>query len=189
LLRIVNLEELQGLLLRVPGVVDLQERRDLGYVEAVHRLLVDVENALEQNRLAVAGNVASLRATLLSAEQGVMPPGVELSGRPTRRKVAEAAAAQALGHAAELLSNIIETDSRRIADAERMGRQLVAIARAKGMLAHPPCSGDRTADLRALWTSLSADPEVSAGTTNVEGLVGPHDALVVFDRTLVRDAV
>lgn len=187
MLRIVNLEEIQGMLLRIPGLVDLQDRRDPDFVQDVKEWLSKLEKVLENNRLPAAGNVAALRALLISAEQGVIPTGVEFHGRTTGRKIREAAAAYVLRHTGDLVSSVIQKDRERVAEAERMTRQLVALAKAKGFIQELP-SGDNFTDmLKSVWRTLSADQELSPGTVNVEGLIGPHDALVVLDRIITSD--
>jgi len=187
MLRIVNLEEIQGMLLRIPGLVDLQDRRDPDFVQDVKEWLSKLEKVLENNRLPAAGNVAALRALLISAEQGVIPTGVEFHGRTTGRKIREAAAAYVLRQTGDLVSSVIQKDRERVAEAERMTRQLVALAKAKGFIQELP-SGDNFTDmLKAVWRTLSADQELSPGTVNVEGLVGPHDAIMVLDRIITSD--
>ncbi len=188
MLRIVNLEEIEGMLLRIRSLVDLQDQRDPDFVESVKEWLSALEKVLDNNRLAVAGNVSALRAMLLSAEQGVIPAGVVFHGRATRRKIREAAAAYVLRQSGDLVSSIIERDHGQVAEAERLTRKMVALAKSRGLIRDLP-SGNLFSDmLKAIWRTLSADPELSPGTVNVEGLVGPYDALIVLDRILTSDA-
>ena len=189
MLRIINLEEIQGMLLGIPGLVDLQEQGHPGFIEGVKQWLAKLEKGLEANRMPEAGNIAALRATLISAERGVIPAGVEFHGRATGRKIRGATAAFVLRQASDLISCAIQKDSERIAEAERLARQLVTLAKAKGSIRGLPGEGSSTAadKLRAVWRIMSADPMLSPGTQNVEGLVGPYDALIILDRIIVRD--
>lgn len=187
MLRIVNLEEIQGMLLRIPGLVDLQERRNTDFIKDVKQWLSKLEKVLENNRLPAAGNVAALRAMLISAERGVIPAGVEFQGRATGRKIRDAAASFVLRLAGDIVSNAIQKDRARVADAERMTRQLVSLAKAKGLIHELPSRENFTGILKAIWRTLSGDPDVSPGTINVEGIVGPQDALVILDRILTSD--
>ena len=41
--------------------------------------------------------------------------------------------------------------------------------------------------LTAILQAMSADRELAPGIVNLEGLVGPKDALVVLDRAITRD--
>ena len=187
MLRIVNLEEIQGILLRIPCLVDLQEQRDPDFVQDVKQWLSKLEKVLDNNRMTVAGNVAALRALLISAEQGVIPTGVKFHGSTTVRKIREAAAAHVLRETGDLVSSVIEKDRERVAEAERLSRQLVALAKAKGLIQERP-SGENFKDmLKAIWRVLSGDPELSPGAVSLEGLVGPNDVLIVLDRTITSD--
>lgn len=187
MLRIVNLEEIQGMLLRIPGLVDQQDRRDPDFVQDVKRWLSKLEKILDDNRIPVAGNVAALRGVLISAERDVIPAGIEFHGRSTGRKIREAAAAYVLRQTGDLVSSVIQKDDERIAEAKRMGRQLVALAKAKGLIHELPSGENYTEMLKAMWRTLSSDPDISPGTVNVEGLVGSNDALIILDRTITSD--
>lgn len=188
MIHIVALEEIQGMLLRIPALVHQQEQRDSQYVADVKRWLVELERLFDHNRMPEGGDVAALRGLLISAERGVIPPGVEFQGRSTLRKIREASAAQVLRQAAELASTAIRGDRERVIEAERICRQLVAVARAKGLMTESAGAGqDHAETLRARWRTLSVDPDLAAGTVNVEGLVGPADALIILDRTMVAD--
>jgi len=187
MLRIVNLEEIERMLLRVPALVDLQDRGNPDFAQDVKQWLSELEKVLESNRIAVAGTVAALRALVISAERGVIPVGVEFHGRPTRRKIQEAAGAYVLRQSGDLVSSVTQRERERVAEAERLTRQLVALAKAKGLIQEVPSGGDFTEILKGIWRTLSADPDISGGTVNVEGLVGPYDALIVLDRIITSD--
>ena len=58
MLRIVNLEEFHRFLLRVPALVDELENRTADAPGAVRSWLIEVEGALENNRMPLAGNIA-----------------------------------------------------------------------------------------------------------------------------------
>ena len=187
MLNIVNLEEIQSILLFIPALVDLQQERDANFVKEVKNWLKKMEKVLENNRILAAGNVATLRGTLISAERGIIPVGIELHGKPTGRKIKEATAADVLRHVGEIVSNVIHQDRERVAEAKRLGRQLVALARTKGLIHELPSGEQYTEMLKALWRTLASDPDISPGTTNLEGLVGPNDALIIIDRTIASD--
>lgn len=187
MLNIVNLEEIQSILLLIPALVDLQQQRYSDFVEEVKNWLKKMEKVLENNRIPAVGNVAALRGVLISAERGVIPVGIELRGRPTGRKIKEATATDVLRHVGELVSNVIHQDRERVAEAKRLGRQLVALAKTKGFIRELPSGEQYTEMLKVMWRTLSSDPDISPGTVNVEGLVGPHDALIILDRTITSD--
>lgn len=188
MLRIVNIEEINSILLHVPGLVDLQESRGAGFADEVKMWLESLEEVLNNNRMPVVGNVAALRGVLISSGRGVMPEELRIHGRITSRKIKDAVASEVLRAAAELVSNAIQSDSSRVAEAERHGRQIVVLARAKGLSLSLPEGPDRTDELKTLWRTLAADPDIGNGTVNVESLVGPSDALIILDRAIARDA-
>jgi hypothetical protein len=92
-----------------------------------------------------------------------------------------------LRQASSLVSGLLQKEVDRVSDAERMMRQLVAMAKAKGLIHQIPTGNNHTVVLKFIWRTLSGDPEIAPGTTNVVGLVGPHNALIVLDRIIASD--
>ncbi len=180
MLGLLNLEEIQALLLRVPPLVDGLARHDPDFPTAVKDWLVQVEQALLRNRLPLVAEIAGLRGTVIAAERGVIPPISVLSGRATPRKVREAAASEALRKAGTLVADSIRGSEIQFAEAERLVRQLVALAERKGFLA--ATSGASTQRLVTLWNVIRNDPELGAVATHVSGLAGPDSALILLDR-------
>lgn len=187
MLHIVNLEEIESMLLRVPLLVDLQEQRDANLVEEVKHWLVDLETVLKNNSIPEAGNIAALRSLLISSERGLKPEGIEIRGSVTGRKIKEATAATVIQKAGSLVSDVICKDRERVAEAGRIGRQLVALGRAKGLIGELPGGRNHGEMLKVLWRALAADSEMQAGVVNVEALAGPNDALIILDRAITGD--
>lgn len=187
MLRIVNLEELHAQLRAIPRLVDALERKEAGAVDGVRRWLAEVERALESNRMPLAGRIAGLRATLDSAANGVIPAGVGFRGQPSRRKVREATAREMLKRAADLVSAGIQDDGTRVAEAERVTRQLIAVALFKGLIPERPGTGAHMQRVQAVWAAMRADPQIEQGAVHLLGLVGPYDALILLDRGMTRD--
>ena len=187
MLHIANLEEIQGEIIKISGLVDLQQRRDFSFDEKVKLWLSNLEKILENNRIMQAGEIASLRAMIISAENEIVPPGIEVNGRVTKRKILEATLSYALHQAGNIVSEYLEEDMTRISGAERMVRQLIAMAKAKGLFQQIPDGNDHTKALKIIWQTLSEDPDIAPGTINVEGLVGPQDALIILDRIIAID--
>ena len=187
MLRIVNLEEIQNLLLRVSGIVELSEQRDLNFVSSVKKWLTELECALKNNHLPTSANIASLRGNIISAEQGNIPAGINFRGRATKRKIIEATASQSIGQAVDTVTCSIQKDVERVNEAERITRQLVSIAKSKGLITELPHGKNFAAMLRLIWQKMSADQVLSQGIVSVEGLVGPNDALLILDRTITAD--
>ncbi len=187
MLRIVNLEEFHRLLLRVPALVDDLGSRTANAPDAVRTWLIDVEVALENNRMPLAGNIAGQRARLDSASRGAVPRGVVVTGSLTTRKVRYAVAAEVLQEAADTVASEIAADDARIDEADQLARQLAVAAQMKGMLNGPPPPTDHADAIQAIWKTILSEPEIGAGAVHLQSLVGPHDAVVVIDRAITRD--
>lgn len=184
MLHIVNLEDIQNILLRVPELVNCLERRDSNFSDLVKEWLTQVEDVLVSNRLPIAADVAVLRGVLISAERGVLPMGMEISGRSTHRKVKDGAAAEVLRKADEAISHAISGYASKVQEGESLARQLVALAQQKGMIPDGSGARNHAEVLNAIWSEMSKDPELGGGTTHLAGLVGPYDALILLDRML-----
>jgi hypothetical protein len=177
MLRIASIEEIQGLQLTLPAIVNLFEKRDPMFSEAVKRWLLDVERVLAQNRLGAAGDLATLRATLIAAQRGSVPAEAT-AGTRSARKARDAVAADVLRRADDIVTGLIRKPLAQIADGERVARQLVAVARAKGMV---PANG---AVISAVWKAMQADSDLRPSAIGLEGLMGVCDTLVLLDRAL-----
>jgi hypothetical protein len=186
-LRIVNLEEFHRLLLRVPRIVDGLERRTADAPDAVRDWLVDVEGALEGNRMPLAGVIAGLRARLDSATKGAVPDGIVVQGSVSRRKVRYATAADVLQRAADILFAEIAHDDARVEEASRLARQLAVAAQTKGIVGRPPEPSAHAEELGVIWGRVLAEPDIGGGAVHLLSLVGPNDAVVVLDRALTTD--
>lgn len=188
MLNLVNLEEVQGMLLRVPGLVHAFEERDAGFVASVKAWLMQGEQILVSNRMPAAAEIAALRAVLISAERGAIPPGIAFNTRATPRKIKDASAADVLRRAEERISSAISADALRLAEGDRLVRQIMAVALRKGLAPQDPSGGTSPGVLRAVWHSISMDPDLAAPATRLVGLVGAHDVLILLDRALLRAA-
>jgi hypothetical protein len=188
MLRIVNLEEINSMLLRVPRLVNLQKSRDPEFAGEVKAWLESLEDVLNNNRMPIVSNVAAFRGMVVSGERGVMPEGVRFYGTVTLRKIKDAAASAALRAAIELIFNTVQPDISKVTEAEGRGRQIIALAKAKGFSLLLPNGPERVDALKKLWRTLATDPDIGPGTINVEGLVGPNDSLIILDRAIATDA-
>lgn len=189
MLRYVNLIEIQNMLLQISELTNLQDLRDFSYVAKTKRWLSDLEKILENNHMVEAGEIASLRGKIVSAENGIFHDGVEFLNKPTKRKMVEAATSAALQDASKLIVNAINEELSRFREAERVVRQLISIGKAKGLLANFASNGNHTEALKFIWRTLAQDADISPGVVTVEGMVGPYDALILLDRLLSMDVV
>lgn len=189
MLHIANLEEIQNLLLRIPRLVDSLEQRDPNFVQKVRQWLTVVEEVLVNNRMPLGGNIAALRGTLDATERGAFPPGLTFHGRPTARKIKEATGADVVRRAGELISNALQDDVSRIAEAERLSHQLIALGKSMGLIVGRISDNAPTQKLKVIWKTISTDPNIAPGAARLESLVGQNDALILLDRAITTDTV
>lgn len=188
MLRIVQLEEIHGLLLRIPALIDDLAQKDPAAIGNVRGWLVALEQALQNNRLPLAGSIAALRGSLDSALKGAILPGIVFHGQTSGRQIREATATDILKRACDLVTSTIQADGARIDEAQRVTRQLIAVGRLKGLVPTSRPPGDPIENVRSVWSAMQSDAEMAQGAAHLVGLVGPHDALVVIDRGLASDA-
>jgi hypothetical protein len=188
MLRIASANEIGGLLLELPALFRLQEQRSVDFPLRAREWLGSLEQALGANRLYQAGLVAALRSGVTSAEQGQLPPGLQLQGRVTRSKAVTAMASRALHGAAEIASAIMAENDARFAEAERVANQIVAIARSRDVLPPREPTDSHSQYLRGIRHALASSADLENAVTHLEGLVGSQDALVFLDRALGPDS-
>jgi len=188
MLHLANLEEIQRLLLLVPGLIRALDSHDPDFAEAVKEWLGQVEQALTNNRMAIAADVAVLRGVLISAERGVIPAGLVFNGRTTVRKIKDACAADVLRKAEEIISAAVKGDVARFAEGERLTQQIVAVAQRKGLIPAASNVDRHTEMLNAIWHAMIVDPDLGSATTHLTGLVGMPDTLILLDRMLRTSA-
>ena len=187
MLRILNLEEIQKMLLRTSDLIDLNVQHNPNFILDVKEWLSELEKILKNNNMPISANIASMRGILISAERGNIPIGIEFKGRTTSRKIREATSNKIIHQAVDLISNTIQKDVERVKEAERITRQLVAIAKSNGYIKKILSQDNYTEKLKTFWQKMANDQVLSQGIISVEGLVGPNDALVILDRTISTD--
>ena len=180
MLNYLQLQEIEHQLLEVPSMVDRYEMHSSDFRDRLVDWLVNLERIFQQNRLPIAGSIAAMRAMVLSAGRGVIPQGITVQGRVTRRKLRDAAAIHALRSVTELAANSIETDRERLRQAQEMVKRLVALAIAKklhgfGPRDHHCCDTDR-------WNLVWNTPDTQGGAIQLQGLVGRTDALILLNQ-------
>jgi len=184
MLPLPNLEEIQNQLLELPEIVRAYEERTGDFSEQVCAWMVRLEEKLKSNQIPVVGAVAALRAMVISAERGVIPPGLAFVTPPSIRNARDAAASEAIRRVEEAVRTVLQEDVAQIGEARRLMRQMVALAQRKGLiaiLANAPSISDA---VNALWSAFLRDTELSTGATRVTGLVGALNALILLSREL-----
>lgn len=186
-LTVAQLEEISALLREVPRLVDQLHVRRPGFAEAVLDWLKRVETTLENNRLAVVSQIASCRAMLIEASRGVHDKNLVFVGRPSARKIVDATASMVIGRCNELLHGVIGDRQTVFQDAERIARQIMVVAVAKGFVLECGGRGHREF-LQCLDQKIAADPDLVSAHAHLLALVGKSDFLVFLDRGLAKIA-
>jgi len=184
MLPLPNLESIQERLLELPALFRAYEERDAMFADLAREWLNRLEHELENNKVPVAGAIAGLRGLAISAERGMIPPGISFVGAPTARKVRDATAAEALRRAEETVSNTLRADLTQIDEARRLIRQMVAFAVQRGLAGAGGGAGSHNDEVHAIWSALQRDPDIGAGATRVVALAGPQNALILLGREL-----
>jgi hypothetical protein len=177
MLNLIQFEKTERHLLSLSAVVDLQQSRATGFGQAALDWLIAGEDALRAANLASGvGSIAALRSRLLAGLQ---------SGEPSQRsrKARDLITSRVLEEAQRVMSQSLEPTAARVREAEQLAFRVVAVARAKGVLADLVSMGfEHQATLQQLQAALERDPDTASALVHMIGLVGRFDALVVLDR-------
>jgi hypothetical protein len=184
MLPLPNLESIQERLLELPALFRAYEERDASFADLAREWLNRVEAELEDNRVPAAGAIAGLRGLAISAERGMIPPGVSFVGAPTMRKVRDSTAAEALRRAEETVTNTLRPDLAQLDEAGRLMRQMVAVAAQRGLLRAGGGAGSHSDELHAIWSAFQRDPDIGPGATRALALAGSQNALILLGREL-----
>lgn len=185
MLRLINLEEIQNELLAGPELVNLAQNKDSTFIVQTKNWLVKMESILKNNKIPEASRISAMRGTIIAAELGNMPVEIINQKNASRSKVKQIAALHILKQATDTVFSLIQKDADRVTESEKIMNQILSVAKAKGLIKDIP--DDRPTEiLKAWWTQLSNDHDVAPGVISIEGLVGPHDSWILFDRALTR---
>jgi hypothetical protein len=187
MLRIVNIEEIQNYLLQVPELINSVEKQETEFISNLKNWLSGLEKVLHNNNMSETGNIASYRGILISASRGCIPNEITFYNRLSKRKIIESTATFIIQQSSNLVSTIIQKDKDRFFEAERFTQQLVTIAKTKGLIKEPLNGNYDTDLLKHIWKSMSSDKDLSPGVINIEGLIGPYDALIILNRVITSN--
>lgn len=184
MLRIVNLEEIESHLLRVPGLVEQLSREDPSFLVSLHDWLAAAEDTLKNNRLAGAGSIAAIRGSVISLQRGALDAAAAGSRVP-RRRARDLAATGLLKEAAEKLTALVAPRRAQLDEAERIAMQVVTVARTVGMI--PPMGQEsRSSYLGSVVRLISSRPELASHLVHISGMLGEGDTQLMLDRVLTR---
>lgn len=183
-LNVVQYEDIVARLGEVRGLVDQLEQRHTGFPDSVLEWLRELEEALESNHMPVVSRIAALRAMLVESARGVYSEEITFAGPPTSRKIRDGVASLVLQRGSELLHDSIAERQAAFQEAERISRQAIAIAQAKGMLDECDDGRPHQAMLQCLQEKIAADPDLASVQLHLVSLVGKTDLLVFLDRAI-----
>ena len=183
-LNVVQYEEIVSLLRQVPQLVDQLDARRSGFVGDVLAWLKEAETTMYNNRLPAVSQIASCRAMLIEAARGVQTRELTFVGRPTARKVQEATASLVLERSSDLLHGVIAERQAVFGEAERISRQVMAVAEAKSLVQACRDGRPHAAFLGCLQQRVAEDADLVNVYAHLVSLVGKTDVLIFFDRAL-----
>lgn len=184
MLRLLQLEEIERKLFEVSTLIDGYENRNPTFVDDVEKWLKNIDEVLQKNRLAIAGNIAGLRGTLLSVRNGASYQDIETIGRSTRRKLLAATAIDIVNRAVNIVNTSIQGDRIRVNEAERIALQVISVARICGLIKDNTTMPDGPVFAQNLITSMKSTEATVQGVVQLEGLLGRSDVIIVIDRLL-----
>lgn len=184
-LNLVQVEEFSALLQQVPHLVDRLEKRRSDFDEGVLTWLKHAETILENNHLPAVSQVAACRAILLQAARGVQHRDIAFSGRPTPRKIRDATATLVLQRCNQLLHDVIAERQTVFQEADRLARQMIAVAEASGIIQNCKGSSSHQTFLQCIQNSIATDSNLLSIYTHLLALVGKVDVLIVLDRAII----
>lgn len=129
------LDQLYDLLAQGPRIVSLYQRNDAGFIPALNDWLEASESVLKNGRRPQVGEIAGVRAQLLSASRAVYSKDLmstPATGSP--RKMYHASAAILFNKAQSILSSVHAALLIRKEEAERIIRQMILISLQKSVL-------------------------------------------------------
>jgi hypothetical protein len=182
----VLLDQLYGLLAQGPHIVTLYEQKDASFIPSLNAWLAESESVLEKNRRPQVGEIAGIRAQLLSASHAVYDKSlfsIPSTGGP--RKNYHASAAILFNNAQNILSSLYAAFSARKEEAEKIMRQMILISLQKNSF-YPIWNSDLglSHKLSGLWQSFAADKDLVQGTRQVLSSVHYVDALRILGEAI-----
>jgi len=165
--------------------VDQLENRRSDFWDGVHTWLKHAENILENNHLPAVSQVAAYRAMLLQASRGAQSGDIRFAGKPTLRKIRDATATMVLQRCNQLLHDVIAERQTVFQEADRLARQLIAVAEANGIIQKCKNNSPHQAFLQCVQNSIGTDPNLVGVYTHLIALVGKVDVLIFLDRAII----
>jgi hypothetical protein len=182
------LDQLYDLLAQVPHLVNLYEKKDVSFISSLRSWFEESESALEKNRCPQVGEIAGIRAQLLSASKGVYDKNsFYISSSGGTKKIFHAIAAILLNNAQNILKNLFNTYSTYKEESKKYMRQIILISLQKDSF-YPIWNSDFgiSERLNRLWQSFVADKDLVQGTRQILASVNYVDALRIMDEIITE---
>lgn len=161
----------------------LYTQGDYRFIDEVLLWLENVEKILRNNNLPEVSLVTGFRSEVMAS--GLKKVAVDSASKlQSNRKLQQSAGFEAISKTVDLLYPVLKKEHDRFAEAERILMQVLSFANMKGYLQTYTGSTLSQADLAKLWITLSSDNDLRGGVSNVEGMVGKYDSLIVLDQAL-----
>jgi len=173
------LNQLYELLARGSAIVTLYAEKEAGFIPALDAWLIECESVLKSNRRPQVGEIAGVRAQLLSASRAVYDRNaISVPAKGSSRKTFHACAAILFHHAVNVLGSQYRVFSERKDEAEKLVRQILLVSLQKGSFFSIWNSElGPSHKLSDLWESFAADKDLAQGTRQVLSAVHYVDAL------------
>lgn len=149
-MRAVIRETAQQQLQPIIALVDLYQRGDPAFVDAVIGFFRQAENALAQLRLPEASALATRRGLILAARDGYRPDDVNDG---PKRKAVRAITMRLLAEAEQELREVVGRQDAWLAEMNEKMVQLVAVGMSEGVIPMPP-SQPRARWVAGVWKAL-----------------------------------
>jgi hypothetical protein len=183
---IALLDQLYDLLARGPHIVTLYEQKDASFLPLLKAWLIESESVLEKSRRPQVGEIAGIRAQLLSASHAVYDKNsFSIPSTGGSRRIFHASAAILFNNAQNILSSVYAAFSTRKEEAGKYMRQIILISLQKNSF-YPIWNSNLgiPEKLNSLWQSFAADKDLVIGMRQVLSSVHYADALRILAETI-----
>jgi hypothetical protein len=180
-------EEFDQMLLTVSSVVTQLEEHRYSFIDEVRDFISKAVTAAEKYHLTFAPEMEIIKGKLyVIDEMGEFQrqgAGYSPDTRRSYRRNREAFALRRLDEACQLIRGYFAASEAAFSECETVCRQIASVAQTKGLIPGFE-SGNREAQLRALLEKLTQDRDLYSPCTQITGMVGIHNAVILFDRAL-----
>jgi len=182
------LDQLYDLLRQGPHLVSLYDQKDSSFIASVRSWLQESESVLEKYHRPEVGEIAGIRAQLLSASNGVFDKHTfHIPAIGGNRKIFHASAAILFNSAQKILNDLYSTFSGHKEEAVKYMRQIILISLQRDSFYPIWTSAFGLPErLNMLWQSFAADKDLAQGVRQILTSVHYLDALRIMDEVITE---